>query len=136
MEKPLEHLRRARQLLEMGARLGDETAIILYAAAIEAIVAAVLSASSARRSKRLCTASTKRLINMALVELSRARIIDGREAVRLRRLLQAVRCRRNRLLHPSIECIREQCESVNAEEARRAVEEFLGLAERLLGARA
>ncbi len=138
MEEPLEHLRRARMLLEAASSLSSQSvdvSLILYAAAVEAAVAAILSSSSVRRSKRLCTASTKRLINMAIVELARLKLVEGDEAVWLRRVLQALRCRRNRLLHPSVECIREKCGDVDPLEARRAVERLIALAERLLGAR-
>ena len=135
MEEPLEHLRRARELLEAASRLQGETSLILYAAAAEAAVAAILSSSSSRRSKRLCTSSTRRLINMAIVELARLRVLDAEKASILRRSLQALRCRRNRLLHPSLECIREKCEYISPEQARLAVEELVAAAERLLGIR-
>ena len=132
MEEPLEHLRRARELFEAASRLPGETSLILYAAAAEAAVAAILSSSSARRSKRLCTSSTRRLINMAIVELARLRILDAEKASMLRRGLQAIRCRRNRLLHPSVECIRERCEDISPEQARAIVGELISSAEKLL----
>ncbi len=134
MEEPLKLLEEAKRLAKLASETPHpETALILLSAAAEAAIAAILLTSSARRSKRLCTSSTRRLLNMALVELQRLRLIDAEKAAALRHALHALRCTRNRLLHPWLpECTGDKCRETTPPEARDAVNTLIRHAERLL----
>ncbi len=120
------------RLLETANRVDDSNLkLILYAAAAEAFSASILASSSDRRRKRLCSGSTKRVISAALMDARRAQVIGQDELEELKHVLQAVRCKRNELLHPW-RCSPERCRNITLEDAERALRRLREAAEMLL----
>jgi len=135
MEEPLELIRRAEELLQLGEDAPEEARIVLYAAALEAVVAAILLTSSTRRSKKLCSVSTRRLVNMALLELRRANLVTQEELEDMKRTLQALRCQRNRLAHPW-PCNTEKCRNLDLEDAKNKLKALIEATKQLTSVRA
>ncbi len=129
---PLRLYEVGKALLETASRVSDDSIrLVLYAAAAEAFSASILASSSDRRRKRLCSGSTKRVISTALMDARRAQVIGQDELERLKRVLQALRCKRNELLHPW-RCNPERCQDVTIDEVERALGKLSEVARRLL----
>jgi len=139
-----EALERAKMLLERGDGLLEEARrarsealqLILLAAAAEAYSASILALTPReRRRGRLCERSTKRIFSTALMDLRRLQLVGHEEMERMKRVLQTLRCHRNRLLHPWDWCL-EECNELSLREAWSVVERLGELARRALAIRA
>ncbi len=126
----VEELRGVEEIVRSSGIPSGLKYVVLFSLA-ERVGALVIEGSDERKLKRmLCRMRSSTRVNRALAILRREGLLSEDEYRGLRRCLRAIRCLRNRFLHPV--CF-EKCPEVELGHALECVKRFLEVSAKFLG---